>query len=164
MPLFSVLCSFTACSPPALALVTQQRTEHWEPRDLLSLDHKSIKPFIFVFLIILLENIPPKAKMSHSYIFQSRKFKVFKLVKAAVAHKDEDLGLSGHQPRVDIKRSSRSSSLSGGLMMRSHYLFTIVERNSLSLAPTYWSHFHCCTFLGGITCHSYTVNTVAMLF
>lgn len=75
--------------------------------------------------------------MSHSYIFQSRKFKVFKLVKTAVAHKDEDLGLSGHQPRVDIKRSSRSSSLSGGLMMRSHYLFTVVERDSLSLAPTY---------------------------
>lgn len=42
--------------------------------------------------------------MPDSYTFQSGKpNQVFKFVKAVAVDKDLDLGLSGHQPRVEMK-------------------------------------------------------------
>lgn len=48
-----------------------------------------------IFLIPLLEKVLQNSKMPDSQTFQSRQLKVFKLVKAALVHKDWDLGISG---------------------------------------------------------------------
>lgn len=65
----------------------------------------SLLPLVFLF--ILLGKVLQNAMTPDSYTFQSGKLTVFTLGKAAVAHRDWDLGISAHQPRVEMKRSAR---------------------------------------------------------